>query len=226
MSLKSVAFLAALAGVLMFGPSASRGAVILSVDDVFVAPGETAVVGVYASSTASEVISAFNLPFDFNNDGFVDADGDTISDLPAGFTLGTPPSLAAEYSVGLDRPMPQVELIDADVIINTNNVHDVTLPATRLKLFDIVFEVDASVSPGTVVPLRLFAPDAPFTGLFRVSGPAGTISPADVAAPLPGAPVFGSITVVPEPAGIAGGVGLAMILLTRRSRRRAAVRVG
>ena len=226
MSLKSVAFLAALAGLLVFGPSASRGAVILSVDDVSVAPGETAVVGVYASSTASDVISAFNLPFDFNNDGFIDANNDDVSDLPDGFTLGTPPSLAAEYSVGLDRPMPQVELIGADVIVNTNNVHDVTLSATPLKLFDIVFEVDAGVAPGTVVPLRLFVPDAPFAGLFRVSGAAGSSAAADVVAPTAGAPVFGSITVVPEPAGIAGGVGIAMILLTRRSRRRAAFRVG
>lgn len=192
-------------------PPASA-AVRVEIDNVFVFAGttQTARVGVYANSDFQDLISGFNLPLDFNNDG--------TAPLPAGFSLPA----AADVTVNeiyadtaFDTPQPQITLIGADGI-PTGSGPNVQLFAGNTKLFDLQVIVDASVPVGTVLPLSVFVPAAPFTPLFNIAGPN---DPA-VAAPVAGTPVFGSITVIdiPEPGALALVAGAAV--LARRVRRK------
>lgn len=180
-------------------PSPSSGGTIITLDNVFVPAGTTALVGVYASSDTGDVISGFNLPLDINSDGFLDSNSDLIGDLPPGFTLASPPIANAVYNnTGFDTPQPQIGLIDADAI-PTGSGTNITLSTTPQKLFDLVFEVAASVPAGTRMPLEIFVPASPLSALFNVAGP----NRPTINSPVLGQPSLGSITVVvPEPANI------------------------
>ena len=204
---------AVVVGGLAAAPAAA--AVTLSIADVQVQAGQTAYVHVYASSTAGDVISGFNLPLDYNDDGFVDRNGDGVGDLPAGFALAAMPIANATYgNTGFDTPQPQISLINVDGI-PTGSGQNLTLTTARTLLFDLAITVAPTVAVGTVVPLEIEVPAAPFGPLFNVAGP---FSPT-VAAPTAGAPVFGSIRVVgvPEPAA-AAAVTLVLPLARRRRR--------
>ena len=203
------------AAALGWGASAGQAAVAISIDNVNVLPGGTATVGVYIASTSADVLTGFNLPLDINNDGFVDANTDLVSDLPIGFAFGVPAFTSALYAdTGLDRPFPQMLLYDIDAIPTGSGV-DVALSMTPTKLFDLVFNVDVSVPVGTVVPLQIRDLAFPFTGVFTIAGRPEPV----VSAPTVGSPVFGSITVVaPEPSCI-GLMGLGAYMLRRRRAR-------
>ena len=196
----------------------ASAAVRISVADVRVPAGSatTALVSVFASSTTGDVISGFNLPLDYNNDGYVDRNGDGVGDLPAGFALDAVPTRNAVYAdTGFDTPQPQISLIGADGI-PTGSGGNLTLTATPLKLFDLAIDVAATVPAGTVLPLDIFVPADPFGPLFNVAGPN---DPA-VIAPQAGTPVFGSVTVVgvPEPTAAAGLAVVAGSVLAWRGR--------
>lgn len=197
------------------GVPAARAAVAISIDKVEVLPGGTATVGVYIASNSGDVLTGFNLPLDINNDGFVDSNLDLKSDLPTGFTYGTPALTNALYTdSGLDMPFQQVRLYNIDAI-PTGSGADTPLSVTPTKLFDLVFNVAVSVPVGTVVPLEIRDLPFPFTGVFTI---AGRPNPT-VAAPTVGSPVLGSITVVsPEPAGL-GLLTVGAAMLIRRRRR-------
>lgn len=204
------------AAALLFASSVpinpAAGAIILSMDNVNAAPGQTTSVGVYAAGVG-EVISGFNLPIDFNNDGYIDgADLDTLGELPAGFTFG--PGLIANSifaNTGLDAPPLQLALIDADTIA-TGSGSDQGLSAVPTKLFDLVINVGPGVPAGTVLPFELFDDG----GFFNVTNPVLGGS-AVVLAPTLTTPVFGSITVVvPEPGTLTLLAAAAVPALARR----------
>ena len=50
----------------------AQAEIILTIDHKLANPGETVLVGVYAASNIGDIISGFNLPLDFNVDGFAD----------------------------------------------------------------------------------------------------------------------------------------------------------
>ncbi len=189
--------------------SPATAAVTLSIDNVFVPPASVAIVGVYAASNSNDVISGFNLPFDINDDGY------TAGILPAGFTLDANDLRNKLFAnTGLDTPQPQITLINVDSI-PTGSGSNVQLSSTPTLLFDLAFDVAATVPVGTVMPMEIEVPNSPFQTLFDVAGPG---SPT-VAGPTNGSPVYGSITVIPEPATFAMASLPAFWLSTRRYRR-------
>ncbi len=201
-------------------PASADAAVVLTMSNVAVPAGSPALVGVFAASTTGDVISGFNLPTDINDDGFVsNGTGTTASKLPAGFALDATPTPNAVYvNTGFDQPYPQIALINVDGIA-TGSGNNITLTATPTLLYDLAIDVGRTVTGGTVVPLEIEVPAAPFSPLFDVAGP----NTPTVTAPAAGAPVFGSITVtaaVPEPsAACLLAVSAVASALHRRSRR-------
>lgn len=205
-------------GILLLLCPTTHATIFVHVDDVVVPGKSTAIVGVYASSDSGDVISGFNLPLDINNDGFIDGDGDNKSDLPSGFSLGSPSLRNVMYTnTAFDMPQPQIGLIEVDGI-PTGSGANVMLSTVRTKLFDLAVDVASGVPPGTRLPLRIIVPISPFQSLFNIAGPNSPVS----SAPEQGVPVSGSITVaIPEPSAhfaIFGGV--AMISWCSRRRRR------
>jgi hypothetical protein len=212
MSKKRLCGAAVLAGAAMAGLSSQTDAAIsISIANVSVFAGTTAVVGVYASSNDGDIISGFNLPLDINDDG--------MEALPTGFTLnGSGFSNAVYANTGLDTLEPQITLINVDSI-PTGSGTNIMLSTTPTLLFDLDVNVAGSVAAGTVVPLEIEVPASPYSPLFNVAGP----DTPTVAAPVIGTPVDGSITVVavPEPAAIlpVALVALLGVAGSRRSRR-------
>ena len=181
--------------------SASRGGVIISMDNATAFAGQTVLLGVYASSNSGDVISGFNLPLDYNSDGFVDQQLDRIGDLPAGFSLDLIPIRNSIFAnTGLDRPFPQTLLFAVDSIPSGSGVNT-TLSDIPTKLFDLVIDTDPSLAVGTVLPFQIKIPANPFESGFNVAGP----NTPTVVLPAIGSPALGSITIVavPEPSGIA-----------------------
>ena len=190
-----------------------KAGIVISIDHAMAHAGDTILLGVYASSETGDSISGFNLPFDYNSDGFVDSQGDGIGDLPTGFALApTPLSFRIYSDTALDRPSPQIQLIGADAIA-TGTGGDVKLGNSLLptKLFDVVVVVAPNVAVGTVVPFLIKVPNDPFASLFNI---AGKDSPT-VLLPTQGNPATGSITIVavPEPTSIFLLLSLAIFLI-------------
>ncbi len=176
--------------------STAQAEIIMSIDHKLALPGETVLIGVYASSNIGDIISGFNLPMDFNVDGFVDVANDGISDLPSGFALNAFPLRNQIYAnTGLDRPQPQLTLIAVDAI-PTGSGNNVVLGPNPTKLFDIAVNVSGLAKAGDTMPIVIKLPDAPLSSLFNVAGP----NNPSVALFSPGIIAAGSITVVPEPA--------------------------
>ena len=90
-----------------------QAGIVVSIDRETALAGQTVFLGVYASSEDGDNISGFNLPFDYNSDGFVDAQNDGFGDLPTGFSLAKNPLSFMLYgnNTGLDRPFPQVSIM-------------------------------------------------------------------------------------------------------------------
>ena len=187
--------------LVVLGANCNAG-IVISIDRVSAIAGQSILLGVYASSDSGDVISGFNLPFDYNSDGFVDIQNDGFGDLPTGFTLSlVPVSNTAYFNTGLDRPMPQIQLIGVDTIV-TGTGDNVRLgnSLNPTKLFDLALEIAPTVPVGTVVPFQIKVPNQPFTSLFNVAGP----NFPTVTFPTPGSPATGSITIVavPEPSSV------------------------
>ena len=205
-----------LAGLLCMsiGLASANGDLVIVIDNVFAAPGSTATVGVSVVSNDladGDVISGFNLPTDFNVDGFNDTNNDGFGELPPPFSLNATPLANAIYTnTGLDMPQTGVLGFIAADAITTGNGSDVAVGLTPVKLFDLQIDVDAAAMVGDVLPISIFQPPTPFDGLFNIAGG------SDVAAPTLGSAVFGSVTVTPEPATAFGGVLAAGLLLRRR----------
>ena len=218
--LKLCGMAAVVAGSALVSTPSADAAVVLTMSNVRVPAGSPALVGVFAASTTGDVISGFNLPTDINDDGFVSSGtGTTTGKLPTGFTLDATPTQNDVYvNTGFDMPYPQIALINVDGIA-TGSGNNITLSATPTLLYDLVVDVSKTVTAGTVVPLEIEVPAAPFAPLFDVAGPSTPV----VTAPAAGAPVFGSITVtaVPEPSAVWLLVlaGAASILHRRSTRR-------
>lgn len=210
-SFVSKAFVAILFATL---PSASRGGVIISMDNATALAGQTVLLGVYASSDSGDVISGFNLPLDYNSDGFVDQQQDRHGDLPAGFSLDAIPIRNALFAnTGLDQPFPQTLLFNVDSI-PTGSGANITLSNVPTKLFDLVIGTDSTLATGTVLPFQIKIPASPFESVFNVAGPNNPI----VVLPITGSPALGSITIVavPEPNGIALVLAAATFCFVRK----------
>ncbi len=200
----------------LLSPLSCRADVILSIDNVTVAPGQTAVVGVYAASDSGDILTGFNLPLDFNNDG--------PSPLIAGFSFGTPTLSNILYAnTNFDIPA-SAALAQVDAI-PTGSGASITLSAIPTKLFDLRINVAPFVAQGTVVPISIEVPQAPLSSLFNIAGFAdGNIGGPrpDVLLPTLGVPALGSITVsvVPEPStlGIAALSAIGVLVGRRRGR--------
>lgn len=195
----------------LFSINVAMAGIVISIDRETALAGETILLGVYASSETGDVISGYNLPFDYNSDGFVDVQNDGIGDLPLGFTLAPSPLTSISYAnAGLDQPFPQLQLVGTDAIV-TGTGSDIVLgnSLNPTKLFDLVVVTDPSVAAGTVVTFQIKVPEAPFASLFNVAGP----SSPSVLSPSQGVPVVGSITIVavPEPSSI--GLLLSVLIL-------------
>lgn len=213
LSIRFVAILG-IVGHMMLFCSLAPARVILSIDDIAVPAGTTAVVGVYAASDNGDVISGFNLPLDINSDGFIDSNSDNVSDLPNGFSFASPALQNLRYAnTGFDMPQPQIGLIEVDGI-PTGSGADVLLSSTPTRLFELHVSVAPSVPPGTTVPLQIIVPNSPFQSLFNVAGPNGPT----VLAPLAGQPVLGSITIIPEPSSQLAVLSGAILILCGRRR--------
>lgn len=193
--------------------SVAAGDVLVVIDRVSTGPGTTALVGVslVSDDPTGDTISGFNLPTDFNLDGFNDTDNDGIGELPAPFSLNATPLVNALYTnTGLDMPQTGVlPLISADAIA-TGSGPDVAIGLTPVKLYDLVIDVDASAVVGDVLPISIFQPGDPFGALFNIAGGATVSGPTD------GTPVFGSVTVTPEPATAMTALAAVGLLLGRR----------
>ena len=208
--------------LLVLGDNCNAG-IVISIDRVTAVAGQSILLGVYASSDSGDEISGFNLPFDYNSDGFVDIQNDGFGDLPTGFTFSVMPVSNATYlNTGLDRPKPQIQLVDVDTIV-TGTGDNIRLgdSLNPTRLFNLVIESSSTVPVGTVVPFQIKVPDQPFTSLFNVAGP----NVPRVTFPTPGSPATGSITIVavPEPSSVILflSVGAASLGI-RRLRRRVA----
>ena len=198
-------FVALLASLMI--SSFCNAGIVISIDRETALAGETILLGIYASSDSGDEISGFNLPFDYNSDGFVDVQNDQIGDLPAGFSLtNIAPSTdafanAVFANTKLDRPFPQLSLINADFIA-TGSGDNIVLgnSLNPMKLFDVTIQVSPNVPVGTVVPFQIKVPSQPFSSLFLVAGP----NSPTVFLPVIGTPATGSITIVavPEPSSI------------------------
>lgn len=190
--------------VVLIGCRIGDASVMVTMDHVFVTPGSSAFVGVYASSDANDVISGFNLPLDINNDG--------TAAIPTGFVLANPTVQNVLYPNTMYDIPPSVVPANVDAI-PTGSGANVPLTVALMKLFDLVINVDASVPVGTVLPMQIIVPASPLQSLFNIAGP----NNPTVSLPTLGMPTMGSITVVPE-AGC-GGLILLVLLGTMKLRR-------
>ena len=217
--LQTIAFLAAI-----FAGVGCHAGVVISIDKVTSQAGRTVLLGVYASSTSGDLLSGFNLPFDYNNDGFRDAQNDGLGDLPTGFSFAPTPITNVLYSnTGLDQPRPQVQLINTDSIV-TGTGADIALGTSQnpTKLFDLVVVIDPTVAEGTVLPFQIKVPASPFSSLFYVAGPNTPV----VNTPDQSSPAIGSITIVavPEPGSVALVLAVSILAGGICRRRRIAMR--
>lgn len=205
---------AAASVLLCSGPHSAQAAVIISLDNVSVLPGATAEVAVYAASDSADAISGFNLPIDFNRDG-------NNSVLPNGFALDVTPLRNALFTnLAFNTTTAVIPIIGVDGIVNSSNDVDVDLTATPLRLFSVTINVSPDAVIGSVLPLEIEVPADPFSALFNVAGP----RQPNVLSPTIGTPVYGSVTVTPEPSS-AVLLCAATWALRRRSFRRRCSRV-
>ena len=205
----------ALASVIVFPSfSRARGDIIMTMDNVTVFAGQTASVGVYATSTSGDIMTGFNLPMDFNFDG--------NATLPFGFSYGSPVLTNAIFSnTGFDRPA-SIGFANVDAI-PTGSGANLTLGLTPIKLFDIRVNVAGNVPVGTVLPIDIEIPATPLQSLFNVAGYAnGNLASGKpvVLSTAPGVIAFGSITIVsvPEPSCLLLIAALACGFLLKRTK--------
>ncbi len=194
--------------------SQTRAGIVLTVDNVTVFAGQTAIVGVYATSTSGDIMTGFNLPLDFNRDG--------NASLPLGFSYESPVIAHAIFSnTGFDRP---ASIVFANVdSIPTGSGENVTLGLTPIRLFDLRVNVAGTVAVGTVLPIDIEIPPTPLQSLFNVAGYAnGNLAAGKpiVFLPSPGVAAFGSITItaVPEPSVLALIATLSSGFILKRTR--------
>ncbi len=194
--------------------SRTRADIVLTADNVTVFAGQTARVGVYASSTSGDIMTGFNLPIDFNRDGNVN--------LPLGFSYGSPVIANAIFSnTGFDRPA-SIFFANVDAI-PTGSGANVTLGLIPLRLFDLRVNVASDVATGTVLPIVLEIPPTPLQSLFNLAGYAnGNLAAGKpvVFSPTPGVVAFGSITItaVPEPSVLVSIAALLSGLILRKTK--------
>ncbi len=187
--------------------SSCWGDLFIMIEHEHTAPGSTALVGVFARSNNNDTISGFNLPVDIGADG--------KRALPNGFRLTTPQVTNLLFdNTRMDFPEPQITIANVDGIISgfVAGNQAVQLSDIPTKLFDIAFEVDASVPAGTVLPIHIVQD---ILGLFNVTSPSGGV----VGLPSAIAPAIGSLSVVPEP-GVLPLLATSSAVWAFRSRRR------
>ena len=189
-----------LASVVFFQSfSRAQGDIVMTMDNAKVFAGQTASVGVYATSTSGDIMTGFNLPTDFNLDG--------NAKLPFGFSYGSSVLTNVIFSnTGFDRP-GSIVFANVDAI-PTGSGANLILGLTPIKLFDIRVIVAGNVPVGTVLPIDIEIPATPLRSLFNVSGHAnGNLAAGKpvVLSSAPGVIASGSITItaVPEPSVLA-----------------------
>ncbi len=164
------------------------------------------------------MLTGFNLPLDVNNDG--------NQSLPTGFSYGSPIINNAIFAnTGYDTP-PTAAVAGVDAI-PTGSGSNVVLSSVRTKLFDLRIQTAPNVAPGTVLPISIEIPPAPFSSIFNIAGFAnGNLAAGKplVLAPTLGTPVTGFVTVaaIPEPTTLAylALTSAAATRLLKRKRRR------
>lgn len=150
--------------------AAAHAAVTLSWESVAAQPGQTAVVGVFATSNSGESLAGFNLPFDLGANGM---------GLPTGFALNANP-LRDKVWPTVNVNVTRNALVGIDGIVNGDGAN-IPLSTAPLRLFSLAIDVSPTVMPGTMLPLTIRTTTAPIN-FFTLAGPSGALT----ASALPG----------------------------------------
>ena len=194
----------------------SSAEIVFDIEDVVVAPGQQAVVGVFASGTAGETFSDFNLPIEIGGDG-------------RGFSSGIVGFSGGDF-------VQEVDSFTSDVLVNTSALPPfftqdyegifsdggfaIALTPTPTRLFNILIDTDDFLLQGTV-PISFTSTTSTVNPLTVVSS-AGTFN-----GPSAGVMSFNggsiSVTAVPEPASGVLVLGVLGICAVRWNRKRKVV---
>jgi hypothetical protein len=136
-----------------------RGAVNLSVESKSAAPGQSVLIGFFASSNSGDVISGFNLPLDLGQSG---------QGFPAFIAYSATPirNPAFEF-VTLSTALNSA--VNVDGIVNGDG-DGLALGTTPTKLFDLELAIGSAVTALTTVPIVIVNPTSP-ANLFSIAGP-------------------------------------------------------
>jgi hypothetical protein len=152
--------------------AATHAAVTLSWESITVQPGQTAVVGVFATSNSGESLAGFNLPFDLGANGM---------GLPMGFTLN-PDLLRDKVWPTVNVNFMRNALVGIDGIVNGDGAN-ILLGTAPLRLFSLAIDVSPTIESGTILPLAIRTSTAPIN-FFTLAGPSGALAASATAGQL------------------------------------------
>ncbi len=200
--------LAALCVVL--GPPSVRADVVLSLSNITVNAGDTAVVSVNIADTGAvpSALSGYNIPLDITT--------------AAGFTFNGISSFSVVNNLGSFAPEEANAVLNYDFGVSDNGA-PLQLGAAPITLFEIEFGVDPGAVAGSVLPVDFEqnpgAPGNPIPTFFSLSLDNAAVNVEDLVASGGATVSDGLITVVgvPEPSNLALAViGLGGLVLRRR----------
>lgn len=184
----------------------ARGDIVFDLEDVFVTPGQQAVVGVFVSGSGGEGLDSFDLPIEIGNDQY---------GLPLGITgymvvkRNSFATIATTNSSG--PPNTDPPFIKNFEAVFSDSGPTITLTSTPLRLFDLVVSTDGNFSGAKA--LSIFSSTDPSQLIIKglqvqtsVNGVPATVASYSAAGTIgPGRTLSllgGSITAVPEPSAL------------------------
>jgi hypothetical protein len=162
--------------------SAAHGNVVISVQNQTGTPGTTALVGVFAYTTAADQLQGFNLPLDVNNNGNGLVSGLTFNATPI---QNFNPGLVFEgFNTALNNAV-NTDDGGIDGVVNGSSVNPTGLPlstssAVPTKLFDVALDISPTLVPppgGLVVPISIITDTFPLFNVYSVTtNPSTTVT--------------------------------------------------
>jgi len=187
--------------------SSVRGDIFISVENETGIRGTTALVGVFAYTTAADKILGFNLPIDVDNNGNGLITGLTFNAMPiqnlnAGlFDDGFSTALNSSVNLnngGIDGVQSATSSAPTGLVLSTSSL-------APTKLFDIALDISPTLIPpgGVTVPISIITDTFPLANVYSV-----TTNPPASTSVTQGSLV---ISAVPESAPLINSVGYLLV---------------